>query len=221
MTQHSFDEVPFKTFLFRMILGPSILAFAVGYILVGVVSNCEDLEVQHKSVVVVPVLTAAEEVYSELKSDLVDPPQGCWTRSTVNDFQEEECQEYWEDLINTMSISSLPILSVALFLFLSLRFLKRFYRQEQRKLLEGQMISVGIATHPLEASSDLFSWFFCLNPITIQLKNKGQIKVYLPSGGPRVRSGDQVAVVDQGTVWGEVRYIAILYTPHLVVLRGA
>lgn len=114
-----------------------------------------------------------------------------------------------------------PLFLLALILWLSLENVSGFYRRAQKKVEKGKVLSSGVVTNPPTAPSDLFSWFYCFRPITVELSNKTQITVYVSLDSPPPLPGETLVIFEMGKVFGEKRHVAMLYAPHVAVVRGA
>jgi hypothetical protein len=103
----------------------------------------------------------------------------------------------------------------------ALDLLAGFYRRSRKKVDSGQAAFKGTVTQPPEAPNDFFGWFFCLRAISLQLPNKKQVKVYQPLEAPLPLPGQEFAVYDGGSHFGQKRHLGQLYAPHLAIVSGS
>jgi len=214
-----FHDIPKKIFLSRMVqpcLG--LLFFLI--MLVGVVANSSDFQEGSRPTAVAPFWIAAFRHYGQVFSNLSQMPGVCWSGNTVNDFQAHQCETYWTSLSKSGVLALSPFLVVAMLLYVSLENLTSLYKRTQKKAEKGNAAFGGTVTHPAQGPPDVFSWFYCFRPIMIELPNKAQVKVYVPLEVPVPNPGEILAVFEGTVVFGEKRHLAMLYAPHVAVVRG-
>ncbi len=220
MGMTAFDEVPQGLFFSRMGL-PCFFLGVFFFFGVGVVAN--SLEFQQVGVPseVAPFWSSAFRHYSRVISSVTQGPEFCWSGQTVNEFQERQCSQYWEGLVKSGSLAFIPFIFIALFLYFALGFFSDLYRGIQKKIKKGKASFAAIVTNPPEGKPDIFSWFYCLRPIVVQLPNQVQIKAYIPYEASIPTPGQTMAVFEMSSWLGEKRYLALTYDPHIVIVKGS
>ncbi len=197
MAQTPFNDIPKKLFLARM-LGPALGLFLIAFFCLG------------------------PRYYQTLGSDLSQIPHSCLLRGeVVSDFQRKQCRDYWNRLLSTGSIGALPGVLILGFYFIVFGSLSSTYLNARKKIEKGKVKLGGVVTDPAQGPQDLFSWFYCLRTVIIQLPDRKQMKVYVTMDAPLPHPGQTLAVLEAEEVFGEKRYLALLYTPHVAVIRGS
>lgn len=228
MATTPFHYVPKRRFLFRMI-GPAFGVFFAGYVAMGILAVDPALTGPKRAPTAIlktdpvtgPALTAGRQHLAQMTHSWFNIPEVCWGGNQVNEFQTRQCADFWERMWLGSAVAAIPFAAVALFFFLALEQIAGFYRRQNRKVVEGQAILAGTVTDPPEAPNDFFGWFFCLRAITVELRNRKQIRVYLPVEAPVPLPGQTLAIFDGGNVFGAQRYVAVLYAPHLAIVAGS
>jgi hypothetical protein len=214
-----FYDVPRARFLRRMII-PSIFIFSTVLIINGIIYNTPEFQNHPGPAAVLPFWHGATQVYRELFSKLSQMPGLCWAGDTANDFQAHQCQDYWETLEKNSILAILPFIVSLFFVHASVGKLDKFYRRAEKKAASGRAIFGGTVTFPAEGPQDLFGWYYCLRPIMVELKNKSQRKLYIPLGAPIPVPGDILAAFSETQSFGQKRHLALVYAPHVAVVRG-
>jgi hypothetical protein len=215
-----FDDVPKSTFVTRLIW-PSAILFFVLVMLVGVVVNSPLFEEHTVPTTLLPFWQAAFQHYRNLVVCFSQIPSVCWAGNAVNEFQKHQCTDYWEQLAKAALLAISPLVLTGLFLAMGIEKLGSHYKKAQKKVEKGKVFAKAVVTHPAEAPQDVFSWLYCFRPITAQLANRTQITVYLALEAPCPLPGETLVVFEMGAVFGEKRYVGMVYTPHIAVVRGS
>lgn len=197
-------------------LGPAALVFAVGCVISGSLSH----SLAHVRGPSGDVTDTTGPAFTTVFEGLGRLPERCVSGETDNDFQRSQCSKYWDRLILTGGYASIPLLLSLAFLYLGLDALRGTYRRGQKRMEKGQALMAGTVTNPAELPADAYSWFFCFRPISIELKNKTQLKVYVPLDSPIPRPGETLAVFDGGRGFGQKRLLASIYAPHVAIVSG-
>lgn len=200
---------------------PCAILFLFFFLCVGVVSNSLEFQKFVVPSVAVPFWTASFLHYHELIANLFQMPQVCLPGNAVNDFQTHQCNQYWSYFAKSAGLGIAPFASIALFFYLGLGNLNAIYKKCQEKAEKGKAAFSGTVTHPAEAPQDIFSWFYCFRPITVELPDRTQVKVYVPDDFEMPSPGQRMAVFEAVSFWGEKRHFAVVYAPHVAVVRGA
>jgi hypothetical protein len=214
-----FHDIPKATFLQRMLL-PCLLVGALIWMSVGVWVSSPGFSDHRAPSAVIPFWEVSLNLDRALVSKLNTIPGVCWSGNTTNEFQKHQCDEFWNELIQVSVFALIPLLGGMFFLWvLSIQF-QGLYQRAQKKIKKGKVSFGGVVTHPARAPQDPFSWFYCLRPITVELKNKSQVTVYVSSQVPSPLPGETLAVFDMGKAMGETRYLGIVYAPHVAIFRA-
>jgi hypothetical protein len=216
-----FHDAPKKLFLTRMLGGPAVAAFAAGWLVLGIVSEAPQFAQARGPAAEGSLFRSAGQTVGSFLSKISRMPEVCWSGDTVNEFQGKQCERYWNDLYVAGGLSAIPFVAVGLLMLMGLDQLNGLYRRSRRKVESGKATFGGTVTSPAVAANDIFGWFFCFRAVAVQLSNKTQVKVYMPLSVPVPLPGQAVAVFEAGRVFGTKRYVAILYAPHVAVVRGA
>ncbi len=201
-------------------IGPGIVILIFFFLCVGVVANSPEFQQHNGPAIVKPFWVSAFKHYNQVFSSLFHVPEVCLPGRAVNDFQVHQCNQFWDQLAKSGGLAVTPFFILAIVVFLGMDQLKGIYKKVQNKANKGKAALSGTVTHPAEAPGDLFSWFFCLRPVMVQLPNKSQIKVYVPLESILPTPGQTMAIFEPIMVLGEKRHFAIIYAPHVAVVRG-
>jgi hypothetical protein len=144
----------------------------------------------------------------------------CWGDNAVNDFQRRQCSEFWDRLGLGALLGLLPLGLGWLAWTLAFGSLQSFYRTARKRIESAKPVMGGIVTDPAEAPGDLFSRFYCLRPIGVQLLDGRQLKVFIPLDAPIPVPGEKMAVFEAIQAMGEARHVAQVYAPHVAVVAG-
>jgi hypothetical protein len=200
--------------------GPAAGVFGVAFLVMGVLANSPDFAPSRAPSASVPPVAMAFQTYTKLLYDSTHVPEVCWNGDTVSSHQENQCKDFWAALATRALLAAGPIAVAVIFLMVGLDQLKGFYRKSRKKVEKAQALFAGTVTDPPEAPNDAFGWFYCLRAVSLELKNKTQMKVYLPIDAPDPMPGQTFAVFDGGKAFGAKRHIGVLYAPHLAVVSG-
>lgn len=215
-----YDDIPQGTFLGR-VLGPATGLFFLVFMMMGVIANSPLLGGPKSPEARIPFWEASFKHLQNTIHQLSAIPEVCWSGSTVNDFQKQQCDQYWNNLFTAVAVAILPFAAAILFFLVSLDQFKGLYKKTKKRISTGKAIFSGTVTDPALAPTDLFSWFYCLRAVTVELKDKRQVKVYVSLDSPIPRPGQTLAVLEPFMIMGQRRYMAMLYMPHVAVIRGA
>jgi hypothetical protein len=202
-------------------IAPSVGLFIFFILCVGVAANSPSFQEQSGPSAVLPFWEASFKHYQTFFSTLFQLPSVCWSGNAVNEFQKHQCDDFWQSLMKSGGLGVSPLILVGLIGWMSLENISGLYRRAQKKVEKGKVAFGGVVTNPPDAPTDLFSWFYCFRPVTVQLTNKTQITVYVSLDSPPPLPGETLAVFEMGRIFGEKRHVAMLYAPHVVVVRGA
>ena len=200
---------------------PCALVFVFFFFCVGVVATSVEFQNSQVPAAVPPFWIASFNHYREVFSNVSQIPEVCWSGSAVNDFQVHQCDQYWGHLLKSGGLALASFVLVALFLFLSLDNLNGTYKRARKRAEKGKAAFGGTVTNPAEGPGDIFSWFYCLRPVMVELQDKRQLKVYVPLEFSAPTPGQTLAVFEEISSFGEKRRLAVLYAPHVAVVRGA
>ena len=117
-------------------------------------------------------------------------------------------------------LSLLPFAMVWVFWQLISGALVGLYRKGRKVVDAGKPIASGMVTSPAIAPADAFSLFFCFRPISVQLKNGAQMKVYIPIDATIPKPGQTMAIFEPVSAMGGKRHFAVIYAPHVAVVSG-
>jgi hypothetical protein len=208
----------------------AVVAYFAGFYLMGVVASGDSMKkTTAKQIPLSPApfsiqgapLELAQGVHSLLWHYATHVPEQCSDSSrAVNDFQRIQCGEFWDRLSELGWVSSIPFLFAAIFLFLALDRVRQQFQKARRRINQGKSTGLGIVTDPAEASADRISWWYGVQPITVQVADGKQVVAYLPPEAHVPPPGEKVALYDWGKMGGQKRFFAVLYAPHVAVLQG-
>lgn len=215
-----YRDLPRGKFLKHLAL-PCFMFLFIGFLGVGVAANSPYFQEASGPSAVPTFWEAAGNVYKVTASRIGNLPSFCVFGEKSNDFQQTQCDRFWEDLLRTGALALAPFLLMGLVAFLNLEILSGFYLRMAKKVEKEKATLGGKVTQPPEAPEDFFSWYYCLQPVTVELANKNQIKVYLSSMRPVPIAGETLALFDAGTHMGQKRFVGVVYAPHIAVVRGA
>jgi len=198
-----------------------VLVAVIGVLAVGFVATGPDFRVLGVKPGVDSIIGNSIRAYVGFYQRATSIPEVCWSGNAVNEFQVRQCSEFWTQLALSAGLLLVPLVAVAFVWTISTDFLSGVYRRARKRVEAGKLLGVGVVTDPAIAAGDKFSYFFCLQVISVQLVNKQQIRVYIPLNASVPMPGQQLALFDGGRVFGARRYWGILYAPHIAVVRGA
>lgn len=208
----------------------AVLAYFVGFFVMGAVGSQESFRksaAKHLPISPAPIalegsaLAVAQGVHSLVWHYITHVPEPCSDPSRAqNDFQRIQCGEFWDRLSELGWVAAIPFLFAGGFLFLALDGVRQRFQKARRKINQGKSTGLGIVTEPAEASPDRVSWWYGVQPITVQIADGRQVVAYLPPEAPVPPPGEKVALYDWGKIGGQKRFFAVLYAPHVAVLQG-
>ena len=190
----------------------SAFVLVIGFILVAMFVNAPVFQPK--------VSESIFQFYINLLKDLGHPPEVCMTGEAVDRVEKVLCGDFWSQLELRCLLALAPLLLVGAYLGASYFGFRKIYQSSQKKMASGSAIHSGIATSPVEADEDLFSWFYCLKPIGVQVSDSSQAKVYLPLEGPLPKPGDTVAIYRKLSLFGASYLIGSAHLPHVTVMSG-
>jgi len=206
-----FHEPP-RVVFFKRHLNASLVAFAFGLVLVALLANAQAFQPK--------VSESPREFYFNWLKDLTHPPEVCASGEAVDRVEKVLCGDFWSQLQLRSLLAAAPILLWVAYLASTYFCFRKIYKKSEVKMSEGSALLSGIATMPVEASSDLFSWAFCLQPIGVQVSEVSQSKVYLPFGSPLPKPGDTVAIYLKHRFVGSHYLIGSAHLPHVTIMSG-
>jgi hypothetical protein len=206
-----FHDPPRRIFLKRHSRA-GLIAFGVGILAVVLFANAPAFQPK--------VSESFFEFYANLFKDLLHPPEVCTTGDLSDKVEIVLCGDFWSQLELRGLLGSAPIGLWLVYLGFGYTLFRNLYKAAEKKMSTGAAIQSGIATSPVEAESDLFSWFFCLFPIGVQMPDSTQAKVYLPLESPTPKPGDTVAIYRKHPFAGSTYLIGSAHLPHVTVMSG-
>lgn len=201
-------------------LSPALVLIALLWSTVGIIANSPAFQEVKGPTVARNPLNAAAQHYTDTLNRWLTVPDSCWPGNAVSEFQAQRCEVFWNSLTYSSLLALYPLLVAVVLLIWGLSSLSLVYRRVQKQLDHNQAHFSGTVTQPPETSEDLFSWLFCFRPTSIQIPNGHQVKVYVSLDDPAPRPGETLAVFTAGVWWGQKRYVAILYAPHVSIVRA-
>lgn len=220
MANSPFREIPSLEFLLK-IAGPAAVAGILGFMFMGVAANSGFIDTPKSPAAVPSFFEASLDVYRSTFEMIGNRPPGCILGDTVSDFQRSQCSKFWSSLTQTGVLALVPPVLALLFILLNFGAFKGLYESMTKSVEKSKASFGGKVTTPAEAPGDLFSWYYCLQPVAVQLSNQAQITVYMSSTHPIPLPGETLAVYDGGEHFGQKRYFAVVYAPHIAVVKGA
>jgi hypothetical protein len=215
-----FDEIPAARFYLR-IFGPLLLCFAICVMGAGFMAKYPSYQ-DPKSTIGsdVAVWTAYQLTCERLVTQVSENSDSCLRGVAISDFERQRCTVFWSLLSDVLTIVLLPFGITLVALVLLRKSLTRLYCKVVQLIDDRKLVAVGVVTDPPEGSLQLFSWIYCVRPVVVELPNHKQMQVYLPPNGPFPKPGEKLAILEALSVFGEKRHFAVLYTPHVAVIRG-
>lgn len=147
-------------------------------------------------------------------------PEVCLV-GAYNDYQAKQCQDFWRRLAISGLVAIVPLIVALLFLWLVWDDLSLVYRRARKRVAKGEALLTATVTRPARARETFFSFSHCLRSVRVQGNDGKQLTVYMSLETPLPAPGTSVAVFDGGKFGGAARHFAIVYAPHVVVLRGS
>jgi hypothetical protein len=214
-----FQDIPKKFFVIRMGL-PVVGLFVFCFFLVGVIASSPAFQKFDAPASVIPFWESAFKHYHSFFAQIWSMPGFCLMGARVNEFQVHQCDSFWAEFLKVGGLALLPAVVVGGFLWIGLDSLKTAYRRAQNRFEKGVGAVVGVVTNPPEAPTDFYSWFYCFRPVMVQLPTQEQIKVHVPLFAHAPSPGQKLIAFELEKSSGEKRYVGMLYTPHVAVVRG-
>lgn len=214
-----FHEIPKGRFLNRMIV-PIMGIYVLFFLCSGVIANTSSFREDQGPAAVIPFWAAAMGNAQKTISSLLHLPEVCWLGNTVNDFQVQQCNMFWGNLLKSGILTLAPFLALIAVYFFAQDQFASIYVKVRKQIDQGKVAFTGVVTDPPEAPADWVSWYYCLRPLTVQLPNKSQVLVYISLDAIPPRPGETLVVFDAGIRGGKRRYLGMLYAPHVAVMRG-
>ena len=215
-----FDDVPNTGFIFRLI-GVALAMGVVAALGVGVASHFppfQYVEFQDES----PSFARAPYLfYQRLGSTLNFLPQICWKEVTIDEFQKTQCVDFWNLLVYRAGLGAVPFGVVLLVFLWGYSSLYGFFSRAKRKAKKGKADYGGVVTNPPETFRGLFGWLYGFRAVMIQLPNKTQVKVYVSLELSAPVPGQTLVAFNISRGFWEKRYLAMVYAPHVAVVRGS
>ena len=200
---------------------PSAILLVILFFSVGIVANSPEFQQSSGPSAVIPFWEATFNHYDATFDKLTNLPMICIYGEKVNDFQQVQCDRDLSELAKYLGLALSPFGIVGLALFLMESSFAGLYRATRKKVAVGKAKFGGTVTNPPRAPGDLFSWFYCLTPIMVELPSKHQIKVYISSQEALPMAGETLAAFEAGYHFGQKRFVAVVYAPHVAVVRGS
>ena len=200
---------------------PAVGVAILGFMFMGVAANSGFFDTPKSPSAVPSFFEASLNVYRSTGELISNRPTGCILGDTVSDFQRSQCNRFWASFLQTGGLAFAPFFLALLFVSLNLAAFKGLYESTTRSVEKGKAGFGGKVTTPAEAPGDIFSWYYCLQPVAVQLSNQAQITVYMSSTRPVPLPGETLAVYEGGEHFGKKRYLAVVYAPHIAVVKGA
>jgi hypothetical protein len=166
------------------------------------------------------VARAAAMQWAQTLEDWMSIPSVCWGERAQNDFQRGQCTFFWNKLALTTAIGFTPLLALLIYLMICLDILAAFYRKVRKKIEAKAQIKIAVVADPPHAPKDIFSWFFCLRTVCVEVAPHQQETVYLPYSQRLPQPGQSLALYDCGKILGVPRLAAQHYAPHIVIISG-
>ena len=220
MANSPFRDIPAIEFILKM-AAPAVGIGILGFMFMGVAANSGFIDAPKGPVAVPSFFEASLNVYRSTGEILSARPPGCVLGDTVSDFQRSQCSQFWSSLLQTGGLAAVPFIFSLFFILFNLSNFKGLYEATTRSVEKGKAGFGGKVTAPAEAPGDLFSWYYCLQPVAVQLSNQAQITVYMSSTHPIPLPGETLAVYESGDHFGKKSYLAVVYAPHIAVVKGA
>ncbi len=214
-----FDEIPTRRFRSNAIW-ISLLLIGFLFLVLGVISSSAIFRPLEGPGTVVPFWQMAIRHYQELASHIQSFPKFCLSGESTNDLQASQCGDAWIELFKFAGLAFLPLIGGIYGWNTSNSKFQDEYRRLKKKVHSGKDSYTGTVTSPPGAASDIYSWFYCLRPIMVELKDQKQVKVYVSLDVKTPEPGSEVILFDRGEVFGSKRRVGMLYTPHIAVFKS-
>lgn len=208
----------------------AVLAYFAGFYVMGIVSTQESIQkAASRNLPISPVpfslqgstIERAQGLHRLLWHQLTHVPEQCSDSSrAANDFQRMQCGEFWGRLSELGWVGAIPFAFAAIFLFVALDGVRQRYRKARQRIQDNRSIGLAVVTDPPEAPGDRVAWWYGVQPITVQVADGKQVVAYLPPEAPTPPAGEKVTLYDWGKIGGRKRYFAVLYAPHVAVIKG-
>jgi hypothetical protein len=164
--------------------------------------------------------TVARNHYARVLTFAWNFPKACVPGHEVNDFQITECAQFRDRFTWAAALCFMPLAFLLMALIGGGGKIGQMYRRGAHAL-GGQPVGQGVITDPPEAGTDLFSWLYCLQGVSVHLANGRQVVVFIPPEAPMPLPGQKFMIFDLGRHFGKPRYVGALHAPHLAVVAGS
>lgn len=218
MAKTPFDEVPLRLFVMRSVVPLGMLGVCL-FFLVGVLDESAILQGLEGPEAILPFWEAAPRVYHDFMTHINSLPSFCVYGDIESEFHKNQCDRYWGDLIKSGLLGSIPLVGLGLVFAILVDQLKGFYRKLKKTITAKGPQLKGTVTDPPVGPRDAFSSFYCLVPVMIQLADGKQVKVYVSSRVVPPLPGETLAAFDLGYYFGRKRFVALVHSPHIAVLK--
>jgi len=230
VAQTPFDHMPRGLFKARQLLLCAAI-FLVLFLTIGVITGnpvfINDLGGGAVKNVSFSVLEMSLRFYFRLVYTLYNIPQECYSNLKGRHFKL--CEEFWFLLSVRVGMALIPFFVSALIYQFATFNMKRIYRRARQRAKNGTADAAGKivldksqVTHPEANRRDFFCWYFAMQTATIELPDKKRISVYISADLPDedLKPGITLVAYDIGYIFGKKRWIAVVYAPHVAVIRG-
>lgn len=208
----------------RWMFGLKLIPLAVGVFFLGTLAMgplSQRPEFQGSGDAAHPLMMMTPlELYKDLFQRVTHLPEACWEGNPSSDFQAHQCEEFWARLSVQGVLAALPVGLVLIFYFIAFDRFLGFFRRCRKVMDAGKAIATGVVTQPPLAPPDPLARLFGLRCVSIELKKGVQTVAYLRVDDPNPLPGQNFAIFDLGVQFGKKRLLAVLYAPHLTVVRG-
>ncbi|MEK6578763.1 MAG: hypothetical protein AABZ55_06010 [Bdellovibrionota bacterium] len=224
MASTPFDSLPKQKFALR-ISGPTLGVFLLSYFIVMVVFSPDNTKWNQRrdpsAIIVETDPQASQSPVTKAFDKIFIVPPHCFFGGYDNNFQISQCQKYWKSVGEAAFYALLPLSFAFLFYIAAFDLMRMMYRNARNRISIGEAMMGGVVTHPPLAPTDFMSWAFCLRAIAVERSDKKQMRVYMAIGSQIPSAGDRVAIFYVGQFFGQKRYVAVPYTPHVAVFAGS
>ena len=145
-------------------------------------------------------------------------PAVCVPGQEQSDFSRTECEGIQARRRLAVLIMVLPA-SLGFFMaILVMDTIAALYRRSAKKLSVSGSVYLAQVLTQTPLSPGLFGWWYGLQPVLVQGKQRTAHTVWLLGTDPRPRSGQQLACTDMGYWLGKPRQLGRLYAPDVFVI---
>lgn len=170
------------------------------------------------------VFESVAQLYERMIAGWREIPSPCRDGNMVNDFQRQQCSEFWSRQRSLTIWSLVPGSAVLIGWLLAWEWVRGSYQEWRSLVVANRPLGIGTGAElKTQPRSGVFTWLHDLQPVPLAwapVSSPSQRRVeevYIPSAWPKPRAGESWAVFEGGNRLGKRRLLAIPVMPHVAV----